>query len=49
MTNKKESVFYIGIFLLPGRGGDVSGAVSAGGQPDGAVFWYDCLSGMAGL
>ena len=45
----KESFFHTGIFLLPGGRGDVHGAVSAGSQPDGVVFWYDCLSGMAGL
>ena len=47
MTNTKESVFCVSIFLP--RQGDVHGAVSAGGQPDGSVFWYDCLSGMVGL
>lgn len=49
MTNQKNRFFHTGIFLLPGGRGDVHGAVSAGSQPDGVVFWYDCLSGMAGL
>lgn len=45
----KESFFHTGIFLLPGGRGDVHGAVSAGSQPDGVVFWYDCLSAWLGF
>ena len=49
MTNKKNRFLHWYFPAARAGGGDVSGAVSAGGQPDGAVFWYDCLSGMAGL
>lgn len=49
MTNQKNRFFTLVFSCCPGAGGDVHGAVSAGSQPDGVVFWYDCLSGMAGL
>ena len=38
MTNKKNRFFTLVFSCCPGAG-----------EPDGAVFWYDCLSGMAGL
>lgn len=39
MTNQKNRFFTLVFSCCPG----------AGSQPDGVVFWYDCLSGMAGL
>lgn len=49
MTNKKNRFFTLVFSCCPGAGEMIHGAVSAGGQPDGSVFWYDCLSGMVGL
>lgn len=48
MTNKKNRFFTLVFSCCPARG-RCTWAVSAGVQPDGSVFWYDCLSGMVGL